>query len=65
MTISTYSRAERRGIAGRIRSWLADRENHLADGRETALENFNDHLLRDMGFEPYPSRSHRRHLMRF
>jgi hypothetical protein len=67
MSISTYSGAERRsGVAGRIWNWLSERQCRPGGGRDfTRLETFNDHLLRDIGFQPHPSRNHRRYLMRF
>lgn len=66
MSISTYSGTERRGgIAGRIRSWLTERESRPGGGRDfTRLETFNDYLLRDIGLRREPH-SHWRHLMRF
>jgi uncharacterized protein YjiS (DUF1127 family) len=66
MSISTYSGGERRGIAGRIRSWLTERKCHPSEGWElTRLETFNDYLLRDIGLQRCPPGNHRRHLMRF
>ena len=66
MTISTYSRMEQSGFAGRIRGWLAERESRPTERREfAAFKSFNDHLRRDIGIRRKPSHSHRRHLMRF
>jgi hypothetical protein len=66
MTITTFSDAEPRGgVLGQIRGWFAppDRSKATAGG-VTRLEHFNDHLLRDMGLFPYPSRQQRRLMMR-
>lgn len=51
MTISTYSRTERRGIAGRIQHWLGERPASETGG----LDELNDHLLRDIGVQPCPT----------
>ena len=66
MTITTFSHAEPRGgVLGQIRRWFApsDRPKTMA-GDVTRLEHFNDHLLRDIGICPNPSRQQRRLLMR-
>ena len=59
MTITTFSNAQRRGgVLGRIRRWFARSDRPKALARDVArLEHFNDHLLRDIGAYPHPSRS--------
>ena len=55
----------RRGIAGRVSAWLAAVGDSRRKARELAsLEDFNDHLLRDIGHHREPAGSGR-HLMRF
>lgn len=66
MSISTILDETRHyGIARRMRRWLSAAGDERRKAREFgALEDFNDHLLRDMGIRREP-RSHWRHLMRF
>lgn len=64
MTIPISGAASRRGgMLARIRGWLETSERQPRRG-VTPLEHFNDHMLRDIGVHPYPSRAQRRLLMR-
>ena len=66
MTISTSLTAPQRGgVLGRIRHLFEAAERPGTGSEFTSLEDFNDHLLRDIGMRPYPSRHERRLLMRF
>jgi hypothetical protein len=66
MSISTFPNETRHcGTAGRLRSWLSPAGDNSRKAHEFgSLEDFNDHLLRDIGIRREP-RSHWRHLMRF
>ena len=66
MSISTILDETRHcGTGGRMRRWLSAAGDNRRKTREFAsLEDFNDHLLRDIGIRREP-RSHWRHLMRF
>ena len=65
MTISTSGAAARRGaMLARIRDWLEAPQRRPRSGEATPLDHLNDHLLRDIGVHPHPSRAQRRLLMR-